>query len=455
MKWKKKVFVLALLVAFAFNLLHSGSIITGSTKLGITPNASVSYNRNNACSYANYYSNKFCHDGTYRILAEPYYGYATCSTLIDDSIATGDCAHFVSCCIGNHSGYCSYNNSFYPGGGLSLGSDASGGSYGECNSLNLAKDLLNNGYAVSVSPVDELEAGDVIIYNTGNDLFDTQYTHHCVLYYGDFKVHAHSNHTSPGSPADWWGGEYVPGGANTALFFKIGYKYSIGCWVRVPPQKKETDYVKVRDSAGENEIGQATGGAIGQIIDGPVSAYLSGKMYQWYKVKFESGYSGSGWVASYYLRALENPHLFHVNDRVIAIEDANCRQGPGKKESSYGLISTWTYGTVIDTATYSDLNYSYDDSYTWVKIKWDNNNSGWFAQYYLEKVSINNPPTLSSGTVSPSSGTTSTTFTYSANYYDPEGASPTTKYVYIDGTAYLCLVQVQIQHTHTRNLGYL
>ena len=55
MKWKKKIFVLALLVAFAFNLLHSGSIITGSTKLGITPNASVSYNRNNACSYTNYY----------------------------------------------------------------------------------------------------------------------------------------------------------------------------------------------------------------------------------------------------------------------------------------------------------------------------------------------------------------------------------------------------------------
>jgi len=45
--------------------------------------------------------------------------------------------------------------------------------------------------------------------------------------------------------------------------------------------------------------------------------------------------------------------------------------------------------------------------------------------------SANQPPTLSSGSVSPSSGTTSTTFIYSVNYYDPDGDSPAIRWVYI------------------------
>jgi hypothetical protein len=45
-------------------------------------------------------------------------------------------------------------------------------------------------------------------------------------------------------------------------------------------------------------------------------------------------------------------------------------------------------------------------------------------------------PILSSGTVSPSSGDTSTTFTYLVNYYDPQGFAPAISNVYIDGTPY-------------------
>ncbi len=47
---------------------------------------------------------------------------------------------------------------------------------------------------------------------------------------------------------------------------------------------------------------------------------------------------------------------------------------------------------------------------------------------------INQPFTLNNGYVSPSSGDTSTTFSYYVTYSDPEGDVPTLKYVYIDGS---------------------
>ncbi len=48
----------------------------------------------------------------------------------------------------------------------------------------------------------------------------------------------------------------------------------------------------------------------------------------------------------------------------------------------------------------------------------------------------NTPPQLSSGYVSPESGTTLNTFTFYVDYYDADGDSPATRYVYIDGTGY-------------------
>jgi len=46
----------------------------------------------------------------------------------------------------------------------------------------------------------------------------------------------------------------------------------------------------------------------------------------------------------------------------------------------------------------------------------------------------NHDPELSSGDVDPNSGDTSTTFSYTVDYYDQDGDSPSTKYVYIDGS---------------------
>ena len=66
--------------------------------------------------------------------------------------------------------------------------------------------------------------------------------------------------------------------------------------------------------------------------------------------------------------------------------------------------------------------------------------SDYSLDYYFQTVTTTTlPPTLTlvgSGGVSPGSGTPSTTFTYSVYYSDPEGASPTVKNVYIDGSSH-------------------
>ena len=48
----------------------------------------------------------------------------------------------------------------------------------------------------------------------------------------------------------------------------------------------------------------------------------------------------------------------------------------------------------------------------------------------------NQPPTLSSGNVTPSSGDTTTIFNYYVTYTDSDGDAPTAKYVYIDGSSH-------------------
>ena len=465
MKWSKKVFATVSLIIFcfslvnfSFNTLGQQSIIKGSTKIGIIQNSSVSYSRANAYNYADYYSNKYCHDGTYRKETSPYYGYATCSTLIDDSLANSDCAHFVSCAIGSHNGYCSYSNSYYPGGGLSLSSDSpSSGSYGECNSVDLAQDLLNNGFAVSVSPVEELEQSDVIIYNYGGDnFFDNALSHHCVFYCGNYKVHAHSNHTSPGNPVDWWSSEYLlmpNGGANTAIFFKIGYEYAVGCWVRIPyfiPGSLSP--ANIRDTPGGNLLGTADRGAIGRVVDGPVSAYYGNTLYQWYKVTFESGFNGSGWVTSRVLRAIEDPHLLSVGDRVQVNSSVGlyARTGPGLKESGV-KVPNGTQGTVIQTATYSDLNYSYDDGYTWVEIQWDGGyGTGWSAQYYLEKISSYTNPSV---TTNSATNITQTSATLNATV-NPNGDSTYAYFQWGLTTSYGNTTTAEYIGSGTSNVSY-
>jgi len=108
-------------------------------------------------------------------------------------------------------------------------------------------------------------------------------------------------------------------------------------------------------------------------------------------------------------------------------------------------------GTTDGLAAGSDKTYYWDT--TWpsdsnqhtVKVIVDatniisesNESNNERSESFSATSSPNQAPILSSGSVSPASGTTSTTFTYSVNYSDPDGDTPSTKYVYIDGNPYI------------------
>jgi len=92
------------------------------------------------------------------------------------------------------------------------------------------------------------------------------------------------------------------------------------------------------------------------------------------------------------------------------------------RTGSWYSVGTFTFGTTASVI----LNDRTGEPYLSTMIAFD----------AIKFVYINNPPTLSNGYVTPSSGDTSTTFSYYVTYSDPEGDVPNTKYVYIDGSPY-------------------
>ena len=108
--------------------------------------------------------------------------------------------------------------------------------------------------------------------------------------------------------------------------------------------------------------------------------------------------------------------------------------GSSHTMSGSGSGSTYTYqisGLSAGTHTYS---FQFSDGTTTVNLP----TSGTYAAPTVTST-VNQSPTLTlvgSGGVSPGSGTPSTTFAYSFYYSDPEGASPTVKNVYIDGSSH-------------------
>jgi len=66
----------------------------------------------------------------------------------------------------------------------------------------------------------------------------------------------------------------------------------------------------------------------------------------------------------------------------------------------------------------------------------DGNGDGYSSIFYRYSMSYNNnPPSLSSGSVSPNSGNPDATFTYGVTYTDADGDTPPYVYVYVDGSA--------------------
>ncbi len=128
-------------------------------------------------------------------------------------------------------------------------------------------------------------------------------------------------------------------------------------------------------------------------------------------------------------------------DYLYALGGGACDEAPGYGFYRY-RISTDTWET-LESLPYpvgyyngNRLAYASGSIFYWqgTPSTW----SGGGARFCAYPVSApaNNPPVLSSGSVSPTSGTTDTTFTYEVTYTDADGDAPSYVRVYIDGVGY-------------------
>ena len=139
----------------------------------------ISYDREAAYNYTQTYWNKACSDGWFWNIAGTAIYLGPGTPLSQDYLFNGlDCAHFVSCAIGNEP--------HHQGGGLNVPSGT--GPYGNASTTLLTNWLLNEGIGELVSSVDALERGDVINYDwEGDGGWD-----HAAIYLGDYKAAAHT-----------------------------------------------------------------------------------------------------------------------------------------------------------------------------------------------------------------------------------------------------------------------
>ena len=118
--------------------------------------------------------------------------------------------------------------------------------------------------------------------------------------------------------------------------------------------------------------------------------------------------------------------------------------GMSAYDAAVNLAHSITFGSGnIKSCTWMDANYDWSNT----TFKDSCGESMNLAVNYLAEVlhklyadyssaPTNNAPILTSGSVSPSSGTSSTTFTYEVTYTDADGDAPSYVKVYIDGISY-------------------
>lgn len=169
-----------------------GPIVTVQVAVEPGGNTNV-FDRSRAISYANNYATNVCSDG-YFWTNQNYPDFAFYGTGVLTPVPVGppldggigdDCAHYVSCCIGNEP--------HLRGGGINVPSRTSP-TYGEPS----ASDIINNvllapGYGVQVSSLRQLEPGDIVGWNwAGNTNMSA--IEHVTLYMGNglFSCHAAS-----------------------------------------------------------------------------------------------------------------------------------------------------------------------------------------------------------------------------------------------------------------------
>ena len=96
----------------------------------------------------------------------------------------------------------------------------------------------------------------------------------------------------------------------------------------------------------------------------------------------------------------------------------------------------WTNSVTVSGNSFSYRRTGLQPNTVYYFRAWAKNSADWSHGNVLHftTLSQNQPPTLSSGYVTPSSGDTSTTFNYYVTYADSDGDAPTTKYVYVNGS---------------------
>jgi hypothetical protein len=101
-----------------------------------------------------------------------------------------------------------------------------------------------------------------------------------------------------------------------------------------------------------------------------------------------------------------------------------------KISGSYASGATFKYSTTLSAGSHNYYFYFNDGHGHTKRLPTSGTYSGPSVS------TLNHPPALSSGYVTPSSGDTSTTFNYYVTYTDSDGDAPTTKYVYVDGSTH-------------------
>lgn len=185
------------IIGIALVCLMLGSMFGGLPSTD-SVEASSSYDRQAAYDYAEKYWDEVCSDGYFWDTDSSYASLSLGTNIVGQ--AGFDCAHFVSCAIGNEP-----NES---GGGLDVPSRVPP-TYGEPGADRLGDWLLDNGVAEEKSSVDELEMGDVISYDwNGDGNWD-----HVAIYLGSSNVAAHT--------ACVWEADWQLGGADSYRFIHI------------------------------------------------------------------------------------------------------------------------------------------------------------------------------------------------------------------------------------------
>lgn len=177
------------------------------------------YDRLVAYNYAGKYWDEVCSDGYFW---DTPTSYIFLDPGTDITGMTGyDCAHFVSCCIGNEPNE--------QGGGLGVPSRVPP-TYGEPGAARLGDWLIHSGNGVEKTSVAELEMGDVINYDWGGD----GHWDHIALYLGGGEVAAHTSCV--------WKADWRLGGADNYRFVHIVRLPAVDEWPMSHHDERNTEH---------------------------------------------------------------------------------------------------------------------------------------------------------------------------------------------------------------------